>query len=141
MFRLIGLAEEAGSGVATILNAAASNKLPKPQIDTADNRVSLSIKTTPLVDYLAEKYNLDNREFVVLKVIHDNTILRRTDIQELTGLSRAIVLNSVSSLLEKGVIVQVGQSSATKYTISNDYLTNEEKTINVLEKMLAIYKK
>lgn len=138
MFRIIGLAEEAGSGVETILKAANSNNLPKPQIDISNNKVSLRIETTPLVDYLTKKFSLDKREYDVLKAIHDGTALRRTEIQELTGYSRGIVLNVVNSMLKKGIISQIGKSSATKYIISEDHINSKERTINTLERMISI---
>jgi predicted HTH transcriptional regulator len=140
MFRMIGLAEEAGSGVTAILKATKSYRLPRPELDTTDERVRLIIKTEPLLDVLTEQYNLSEREFLVLKAINDFTYIKRTEIEKVTKLSRNITLQTVNLLLQKGLIKQIGKSSATKYTISEEHINRKEKTISLLEQLLEFYK-
>lgn len=140
MFRMIGLAEEAGSGVTAILKATKSYRLPRPELDTTDEKVRLIIKTEPLLDVLTAQYHLSEREFLVLKAINDFTYIKRTDIEHVTKLSRNITLQTINTLLDKGLIRQIGKSSATKYTISEEHIDRKEKAISLLEQLLDYYK-
>ena len=137
MFRMIGLAEEAGSGVVAMLKAAKNHQFPRPRIEVKNEKVKLSIRTTPLFESLVSQYSLTDREYAVLKVINDLTFAKRVDIENNTGLSRNIVLLTLNSLTEKGVIEQYGKSSATKYTIADKYINKKDKVITVLEQLIT----
>jgi predicted HTH transcriptional regulator len=58
MLRVIGFAEAAGSGVPAILRAVRTNKLAIPELITTNNRVTLRINTSPFINSIVKKYNL-----------------------------------------------------------------------------------
>lgn len=141
MLREIGFAEEAGSGVPTILRAAKRNKLAVPELSISNNRVSLIIDTSPFINTIAKKYNLSDREFVVLKCINGLGFAKRKQIEHITGIKKGTLITTINSLADKGIIESIGKASATTYSISENYVTNKDKTINALEHILDMLKK
>ena len=141
MLRVIGFAEAAGSGVPAILRAVRTNKLAIPELITTNNRVTLRINTSPFINSIVKKYNLSEREHSVLKCINDLGFAKRKEIESATNIKKGTLITIINGLIEKGLIVSTGKASATTYSISENYVTNKDKTRNALEHILDMLKK
>lgn len=140
LLRFIGLVEESGSGVPKILEAARNNKLSNPNLSVENDKVILTINTTPEIDYIISKFKLNKNEINVLKAINSKFALKRNEIEEITGLSRKKTLYILNNLINKGIIVRNGNTRSLKYSISNEHISNENQLILVLENTINFLK-
>ena len=114
MFRQIGLAEESGVGITTILDVMNESNLSVPKVIEEDNTTSLIIDFRDKTEVLMNDYKLKENELIVLKAL-DTSTLSRTAIEDKTGLSRAQVLQAINTLLSKHLISRQGQGKSTTY--------------------------
>lgn len=140
MFRMIGFAEEAGSGVPKILSAAKKNQFARPELSIDKNKVTLSFTTIPILELLVKKFKLNDNEISVLRAINKLGYAKRKEIEADTNLSRAFTLNALKVLIEDKIIESTGKSSATKYTISTEHISSKDKVIDALEKTIKSIK-
>lgn len=141
ILRLIGVVEEAGSGVPKILQALKTNKLVAPELITRNDTVELVISIYPEIEYLAIKFELSPEEVAVVSVINDHYSLSRPEIESLTNMSKKKALNIINSLKERDIIEQIGRASATQYRISRVHLSDNQATINMLRHLISVLQK
>lgn len=146
LFVKIGIGEREGYGGETIQNAATINNLKNPEIYSSENKTNLKIWSIDFITSLGDKF-INEEEKMILKVIlkSEPRAVSRGEIQKFTKLSYRITNNNLNSLIEKELIVRIGKSRATKYSMKDSsnkmmrqaqafpdmirYLYNKEKKI------------
>lgn len=118
LFIQMGKGERAGHGGEKIYESAINNDYRVPKIVSINNETKLTIWK---VDY-ANSFSgeeIDERERDILKSIVSNASqeLSHKQIENETNLSRSIVSRTLSSLIDKGIIIKTGNARSTKYGI------------------------
>mgnify|MGYP003377397667 FL=1 len=141
MFRFIGLAEEAGTGVVKILSFAKEKHFTRPIIDTNSYSTKLTIKMLSDYDKINLEFDLTEEEKKVLHIICSNIFVKRPDIEKALKLNKKGALNVLNKLIEMNIITKVGRSTATMYLLTNKYYDENERIINLIEDTLNSIKK
>lgn len=134
LFRRSGFCERAGSGGPKIFQAASRNKLKFPDLTLDEQSTTIKLWKIDIVD---AHEGLTQTERTILKyIVKKFTPVSSLEIQTNTNLSRYYVTESISSLIESGLITQQGKGRSTKYTINegtSEYLANLQHLMLKLE--------
>lgn len=107
VFLRLGYIEQLGTGVARI-KSCYEEKPAKPQFDVREDAISVTLP-------VAEMVRLTMEEQQVADVLGTALVLPRAQIEQLSGLSRGVVLRTLQSLEAKGVVQRTGNGRSTKY--------------------------
>jgi ATP-dependent DNA helicase RecG len=115
-YRLV-LIEAYGTGIPRIMESydGYSNK---PKIQVTDNafKITLPNRNGFFVAENREYYSVINeREALVLSLFHNQDVIVRKDVEQITGMSQAIAISLLRDMVEKGLIVKAGAGKLTKY--------------------------
>lgn len=83
-------------------------KPAKPQFDVREDVISVTLP-------VAEMVRLTMEEQQVADVLGTALVLPRAQIEQLSGLSKGVVLRTLQSLEAKGVVQRTGNGRSTKY--------------------------
>lgn len=118
LFVQMGDGERAGQGGEKIYEAAVTSDLRVPEINTDINKTDLRIwKVAYLNSFEGE--NIDKNAQLILKSIlmAGGSPRSHKEIEKDTKLSRALVTNSLNTLLSKEILVKYGNARSTRYGI------------------------
>jgi len=138
LFIQMGKGERAGHGGEKIYESAINNDYRVPIINTDNKQTKLKIWKVDYADSFSGE-EISEREREILKCIVSNGSreLSHKQIEDETKLSRSIVSRTLSSLIEKGIIIKSGNARSTKYGI----LHTEEQLFAQLQVMPSILRK
>ena len=112
VFYRLHLIEAYGTGMPKIMEAYKEHGL-EPHIEISDNAFKITLPNTN-VAVKETKVELTENEQGVLSVLKEG-IKSRPEIQKALGFSQTTAIVTIASLLDKGLIVKVGNGNKTRY--------------------------
>lgn len=120
IFYRLHLIEAYGTGMPKIHECYRDCKR-QPLIETTENAFKI---TLPNVNFIAddepEDAKLSAAERAVFSCIQDGGTATRSQIEDSTGFSQSVVIRSLRTLLDLGMIEKLGSGKLTKYRLSAD---------------------
>lgn len=115
LFRLIGVADKAGTGIPKIFKAAEDFSLPKPWLteQAYPEETLLTLFLTPIVDEKLTS-NLKKTDLIALLNQHNDSGLSVKEVMETFHISRATASGILNSLEKEGVIRTNGKPTRGK---------------------------
>ena len=114
VFYRLHLIEAYGTGMPKIIEAYREYGL-EPHIEISDNAFKITLPNTNAA-FKEIKVELTENEQGVLSVLKEG-IKSRPEIQKALGFSQTTAIVTIASLLDKGLIVKVGNGNKTKYKV------------------------
>ena len=114
VFYRLHLIEASGTGTPKIIEAYREYGLD-PHIEISDNAFKITLPNTNAA-FKEIKVELTENEQGVLSVLKEG-IKSRPEIQKALGFSQTTAIVTIAALLDKGLIVKVGNGNKTKYKI------------------------
>ena len=114
VFYRLHLIEASGTGMPKIIEAYREYGLD-PHIEISDNAFKITLPNTN-VTVKETKVELTENEQGVLSVLKEG-IKTRPEIQKALGFSQTTAIVTIAALLDKGLIVKIGNGNKTKYKI------------------------
>lgn len=114
MFYRLHLIEAYGTGMPKIMEAYKEYGLD-PHIEISDNAFKIALPNTNAT-VKETKVELTENEQGVLSVLKEG-IKSRPEIQKALGFSQTTAIVTIAALLDKGLIVKVGNGNKTKYKV------------------------
>ena len=114
VFYRLHLIEAYGTGMPKIMEAYKEHGL-EPNIEISDNAFKITLPNTNTTVKEA-KLELTENEQGVLSVLKEG-IKSRPEIQKALGFSQTTTIVTIAALLDKGLIVKIGNGNKTKYKI------------------------
>ena len=114
VFYRLHLIEAYGTGMPKIMEAYKEYGI-EPHIEISDNAFKITLPNTN-VSIKETKVELTENEQGVLSVLKEG-IKSRPEIQKALGFSQTTTIVTIAALLDKGMIVKVGNGNKTKYKI------------------------
>lgn len=113
VFYRLHLIEAYGTGMPKIMETYREYEVT-PLIEISDNAFKI---TLPNINQKLPKEDtpLTENEYSVLSLLKEDCILSRREMQKMLGLSQTTIIVTLASLLEKKLIVKVGNGNRTKY--------------------------
>lgn len=108
VFFRLGYIENFGTGVQRIIDAYAESQA-KPDFFITDNAVRI---TLPVLDAVPQ---MTQDELLVFKVLPENRLMSRKEIEEQTPFTRVKVIRVLNELVQKKAIRKTGVGRGTKY--------------------------
>ena len=114
VFYRLHLIEAYGTGMPKIMEAYKEFGI-EPVIEISDNAFKITLPNTASARSV-QKCELPENEQRILSLIK-NGVMSRAEIQKLLGVSQTTTIKTIASLLEKGLIVKLGNGKNSKYQI------------------------
>ncbi len=114
VFYRLHLIEAYGTGMPKIMEAYKEHGL-EPHIEISDNAFKIALPNTNAT-VKETKVELTENEQGVLSVLKEG-IKSRPEIQKALGFSQTTAIVTIAALLDKGLVVKVGNGNKTKYKI------------------------
>ena len=114
VFYRLHLIEAYGTGMPKIIEAYREYGL-EPHIEISDNAFKITLPNTNAA-FKEIKVELTENEQGVLSVLKEGT-KSRPEIQKALGFSQTTAIVTIAALLDKGLIVKVGNGNKTKYKV------------------------
>lgn len=114
VFYRLHLIEAYGTGMPKIMEAYKEYGL-EPTIEISDNAFKITLPNTNVIAREV-KHELTENEQGVLSVLKEG-IKSRPEIQKALGFSQTTAIVTIAALIEKGLIVKVGNGNKTKYKV------------------------
>ena len=112
MFRMIGLAEETGSGLPYVLDMIKEYGLKELVVDDKQDSVTITIDVT-----VSKRHDMTDKEKIIYNTLQEHGPLKRLEIQNYTGLSKDIITRTIRTMISKGAIKIIGSGPNTSYTL------------------------
>ena len=115
VFYRLHLIEAYGTGMPKIMEAYKEHSL-EPHIEISDNAFKITLPNTN-VAVKETKVELTENEQGVLSVLKEG-IKSRPEIQKALGFSQTTAIVTIAALLDKGLLIKVGNGNKTKYKMA-----------------------
>ena len=117
VFYNLKLIEAYGTGIPRTIESYESF-LIKPQINISSNAFKVVLPNTSYSDkQIKKRISLNENEEMIISIIKENEMIRRTDVEEVFSISRSMAGNLLKNLLDKSLIIQVGQGRNVTYRL------------------------
>lgn len=123
-FREAGYIEKLGSGFIVMLDSYQDYHLPQPQVIDGGDFVKCVLARPTLASGYVEIEDLQSR---VLNLFQTSSELQTKEIVKALGVARATLHRALTALLEKGLIVRIGQTHATRYRLASKTNVSRER--------------
>lgn len=141
------LMEGEGSGYDLIYEINASESKQTPIIESSFNEVRitqysaiLKPEILPLIDYVSQHYQLNQKGFTTFCLIASASRIRSTELAAVLQLTEEDRLrNYTQSLLNQALIVSQGTKKGTSYTINNQLIINSRTNVVTTLKTIEPY--
>lgn len=141
------LMEGEGSGYDLIYEINASESKQTPIIESSFNEVRitqysaiLKPEILPLIDYVSQHYQLNQKGFTAFCLIASASRIRSTELAAVLQLTEEDRLrNYTQSLLNQALIVSQGTKKGTSYTINNQLIINSRTNVVTTLKTIEPY--
>lgn len=121
LFVRIGLGERSGTGGGLIVKSAMEARARLPEVETELGKTKLRIWKADYATSL-DGIDLDKDSKNIIKVLSQHARLKKTEIRELTGMTRSKADLRLRTLVDAKIIEKHGQSRATYYTIPMTFI-------------------
>ncbi|PIB27211.1 hypothetical protein BFP77_12775 [Maribacter sp. 4U21] len=133
----LGLMEGEGSGYDLIYEKLAREIKPLPSIESNFNKTSITIysgvvnkEALEILDYLAQHFQLTQKEFIVLGIIASEKKILSTQLSQKLQLNTEDRLSSwIGSLLEKNILTSRGIKKGTEYLLNPSLFSQSKLNI------------
>lgn len=116
LFVQTGNGERAGQGGETIFSVAQNLSFNLPTINTDLKKTTLKIWKVEYADSF-DGNQINENERLIIKALTSKGSMSKKEIEEKTGLTRALSQKAIKKLEDKNIIVRNGKSRATVYAI------------------------